>query len=165
LARLCLWTPRARLRARAAAAAVQHAWRTRCTLHLHTRPARARTHTHTHTHTLARARPRPRKSTRRGRKRAALLYVATYALSCATKHSGDYWVLMLGRLLGGVATSLLFSAFESWAVAAHNAAGAWPEGRWGAVTARAGPRAALWGRRVVCACAAPKQRHARARAL
>jgi hypothetical protein len=30
---------------------------------------------------------------------------------------------MLGRLLGGIATSLLFSAFESWAVAAHNAAG------------------------------------------
>jgi hypothetical protein len=30
---------------------------------------------------------------------------------------------MIGRLLGGIATSLLFSAFESWAVAAHNAAG------------------------------------------
>lgn len=59
----------------------------------------------------------------RGRKRAALLYVATYSLSCLTKHSSDYWVLMLGRLLGGIATSLLFSAFESWAVAAHNAAG------------------------------------------
>lgn len=59
----------------------------------------------------------------RGRKRAALLYVATYSLSCVTKHSSDYWVLMVGRLLGGIATSLLFSAFESWAVAAHNAAG------------------------------------------
>lgn len=59
----------------------------------------------------------------RGRKRAALLYVATYSLSCVTKHSSDYWVLMFGRLLGGIATSLLFSAFESWAVAAHNAAG------------------------------------------
>lgn len=59
----------------------------------------------------------------RGRKRAALLYVATYCLSCITKHSSDYWVLMIGRLLGGIATSLLFSAFESWAVAAHNAAG------------------------------------------
>jgi hypothetical protein len=30
---------------------------------------------------------------------------------------------MFGRLLGGIATSLLFSAFESWAVAAHNTAG------------------------------------------
>jgi hypothetical protein len=51
------------------------------------------------------------------------MYVATYSASCVTKHSANYWVLMLGRLLGGVATSLLFSAFESWAVAAHNAAG------------------------------------------
>lgn len=27
---------------------------------------------------------------------------------------------MLGRILGGIATSLLFSAFESWLVAEHN---------------------------------------------
>jgi hypothetical protein len=26
---------------------------------------------------------------------------------------------MLGRILGGIATSLLFSAFESWLVAEH----------------------------------------------
>eukprot|EP00798_Chlamydomonas_sp_ICE-L_P030094 gene30094-35059_t len=38
---------------------------------------------------------------------------------CATKHSSDYWVLMFGRFLGGIATSLLFSAFESWLVAEH----------------------------------------------
>ncbi|WIA21261.1 hypothetical protein OEZ85_000496 [Tetradesmus obliquus] len=60
---------------------------------------------------------------RRGRKRAALLYVATYSASCLTKHSASYWVLMVGRLLGGIATSLLFSAFEAWAVAAHNSNG------------------------------------------
>jgi len=58
-----------------------------------------------------------------GRKKAALLYVITYSLSCFTKHSSDYWVLMLGRLLGGIATSLLFSAFESWVVAEHFAKG------------------------------------------
>jgi hypothetical protein len=52
-----------------------------------------------------------------GRKKAALLYVILYVLSCATKHSPDYWVLMFGRFLGGIATSLLFSAFESWVVA------------------------------------------------
>ena len=45
-----------------------------------------------------------------------MLYVVTYSLSCLTKHSGDYWILMLGRLLGGVSTSLLFTAFESWLV-------------------------------------------------
>lgn len=59
----------------------------------------------------------------RGRKRAALLYVATYSASCLTKHSPNYWVLLVGRLLGGIATSLLFSVFEAWAVAAHNNSG------------------------------------------
>lgn len=54
-----------------------------------------------------------------GRKKAAMLYVVLYILSCLTKHSPDYNVLMLGRLLGGIATSLLFSAFESWIVAEH----------------------------------------------
>jgi hypothetical protein len=72
-----------------------------------------------HTHTpLPRFAPPPS-----GRKRAALLYVATYALSCATKHSSSYDVLLVGRLLGGVSTSLLFSVFEAWAVAAHAARG------------------------------------------
>ncbi len=54
-----------------------------------------------------------------GRKKASLLYVILYVLSCATKHSPDFTVLMVGRLLGGIATSLLFSAFESWIVAEH----------------------------------------------
>ncbi len=54
-----------------------------------------------------------------GRKRASLLYVATYTASCATKHSSSYRVLLVGRLLGGVSTSLLFSVFEAWAVATH----------------------------------------------
>ncbi len=58
-----------------------------------------------------------------GRKKAALLYVVTYTLSCFTKHSPDYWVLMVGRVLGGIATSLLFSAFESWVVGEHFARG------------------------------------------
>lgn len=54
-----------------------------------------------------------------GRKKAALGYVVTYSLSCVTKHSPNYWVLMVGRVLGGIATSLLYSAFESWLVAEH----------------------------------------------
>jgi MFS family permease len=54
-----------------------------------------------------------------GRKNAALLYVLTYSLSCCTKHSPNYYVLMVGRVLGGIATSLLYSAFESWLVAEH----------------------------------------------
>ncbi|CAM6117418.1 unnamed protein product [Calypogeia fissa] len=54
-----------------------------------------------------------------GRKRASITYCVTYILSCMTKHSPNYRVLMLGRILGGIATSLLFSAFESWLVAEH----------------------------------------------
>ncbi|GFP93678.1 molybdate-anion transporter [Phtheirospermum japonicum] len=54
-----------------------------------------------------------------GRKRASVTYCITYILSCITKHSPQYKVLMLGRILGGIATSLLFSAFESWLVAEH----------------------------------------------
>ncbi|CAK9145400.1 unnamed protein product [Ilex paraguariensis] len=55
-----------------------------------------------------------------GRKRACVTYCITYILTCITKHSHQYKVLMLGRILGGIATSLLFSAFESWLVAEHN---------------------------------------------
>lgn len=58
-----------------------------------------------------------------GRKRACLTYCITYILSCITKHSPQYKILMLGRVLGGIATSLLFSAFESWLVAEHNKRG------------------------------------------
>lgn len=56
----------------------------------------------------------------RGRKRACVTYCITYILSCITKHSPHYRILMVGRILGGIATSLLFSAFESWLVAEHN---------------------------------------------
>ncbi|KAL5707790.1 hypothetical protein ACHQM5_018651 [Ranunculus cassubicifolius] len=55
-----------------------------------------------------------------GRKRACVTYCITYILSCATKHSPQYKILMVGRILGGIATSLLFSSFESWLVAEHN---------------------------------------------
>nr|XP_043631846.1 molybdate-anion transporter-like [Erigeron canadensis] len=60
---------------------------------------------------------------KQGRKRACITYCITYILSCMTKHSPHYKVLLLGRILGGIATSLLFSAFESWLVAEHNKRG------------------------------------------
>jgi hypothetical protein len=65
--------------------------------------------------------------TRRGRKRACITYCITYILSCITKHSPQYRILMIGRVLGGIATSLLFSAFESWLVAEHNKVAAHPD--------------------------------------
>ena len=54
-----------------------------------------------------------------GRKLAALAYVLIYGASCVTKHWSSYQVLMLGRLFGGIATSLLFSTFEAWLVSEH----------------------------------------------
>ncbi|KAL6123042.1 PREDICTED: molybdate-anion transporter [Fragaria vesca subsp. vesca] len=69
---------------------------------------------------------------KQGRKRACITYCITYILSCITKHSPHYNVLMLGRILGGIATSLLFSAFESWLVAEHNKRGFEPQ--WLSVT-------------------------------
>ena len=58
-----------------------------------------------------------------GRKFNVLVFVLTYGLSCLTKHSPIFGVLMIGRLLAGVATSILFSAFESWLVSEHNRRG------------------------------------------
>lgn len=54
-----------------------------------------------------------------GRRRTCLLFGVLYSLSCVTKHFPSFYMLMLGRLLGGVATSLLFSSFESWMVSEH----------------------------------------------
>ncbi|GBG69212.1 hypothetical protein CBR_g3911 [Chara braunii] len=54
-----------------------------------------------------------------GRKAASITYCITYILSCFTKHSSKYGWLLLGRVLGGISTSLLFSAFESWLVSEH----------------------------------------------
>ncbi|KAF6162769.1 hypothetical protein GIB67_029038 [Kingdonia uniflora] len=51
-----------------------------------------------------------------GRKRACVTFCITYILSCITKHSPQYKILMVG----GITTSLLFSAFESWLVAERN---------------------------------------------
>jgi len=70
-------------------------------------------------HAAPRPPPCPRPHTCSGRRNACVIYVITYSLSCVTKHSPAYHVLMVGRVLGGIATSLLFSAFESWLVAEH----------------------------------------------
>lgn len=55
-----------------------------------------------------------------GRRSNALLYCLTYILSCVTKHSSSFHFLLLGRILGGIAYSILFSAFESWMVYEHH---------------------------------------------
>ena len=34
----------------------------------------------------------------------------------AVQHFNNWWILLFGRVTGGVATSLLFSVFEAWMV-------------------------------------------------
>jgi len=58
-----------------------------------------------------------------GRRKFTVLYAAIYAASCVTKHFKSFWILMLGRILGGIATSLLFSVFDSWLIRSHSDAG------------------------------------------
>lgn len=51
-----------------------------------------------------------------GRRRGCQLYCYLMCLSCLLTHSTTVCPLVLGRLLGGVADSLLYSAFEAWAI-------------------------------------------------
>merc|ERR1719321_647618 len=55
-----------------------------------------------------------------GRKRMVLVYCALHIASCMTKHVNHFGVLMVGRITGGIATSILFSVFESWLVYEHS---------------------------------------------
>lgn len=54
-----------------------------------------------------------------GRRLFVIIFAVVYLASCVTKHFKNYNMLMLGRLLGGVSTSLLFSVFEAWLIKAH----------------------------------------------
>ncbi len=54
-----------------------------------------------------------------GRRKMALAFAVIYTFCCVTKLSSSYWILMLGRVLGGISTSMLFSTFEAWYVYEH----------------------------------------------
>ncbi|KDO26128.1 hypothetical protein SPRG_08489 [Saprolegnia parasitica CBS 223.65] len=54
-----------------------------------------------------------------GRKRACLVYVALELVINVLEHVPHFGLLALGRVLGGLSTALLFSAFESWMVTEH----------------------------------------------
>ncbi|CAN0066184.1 unnamed protein product, partial [Hapterophycus canaliculatus] len=51
--------------------------------------------------------------------RSCLVQVAINAM----EHVPDMRLLLLGRVLGGISTSLLFTAFESWMVSEHRKQG------------------------------------------
>jgi len=61
-----------------------------------------------------------------GRKNGVMLYCVLEIIINGLEHYNDFTWLMVGRVLGGVSTSLLFSAFESWMVAEHRKRG-YPE--------------------------------------
>lgn len=54
---------------------------------------------------------------RYGRKRACLAFCVIYSGSCLSVLSSNLFVLFLGRALGGISTTLLYSVFETWMVA------------------------------------------------
>ncbi|KAJ3736755.1 hypothetical protein DFJ43DRAFT_1050641 [Lentinula guzmanii] len=58
-----------------------------------------------------------------GRKRICLAFCVTYALSCVCIFVPYLPILLIGRSLGGISGSILFSAFESWLISASNNAG------------------------------------------
>ena len=60
---------------------------------------------------------------RYGQKRACLVYVALELLINSLEHFNSMSLLLVGRVLGGVSTSLLFSAFEAWMVTEHRRRG------------------------------------------
>lgn len=58
-----------------------------------------------------------------GRRLNCIVFGILYSASCITKHFNDYNVLLVGRLLGGIATSILYSAFETWMIHEHKRQG------------------------------------------
>ena len=54
-----------------------------------------------------------------GRKRMTIVYFLIYMGSALCKPFQDYDILLLGRILGGIGTSLLTTTFESWMVSEH----------------------------------------------
>ena len=54
-----------------------------------------------------------------GRKKLCICYSFCYTTGCLTKLFPHYGILMFGRFLCGISTSLLFSVFESWMVCEH----------------------------------------------
>jgi len=54
-----------------------------------------------------------------GRKKLCMSFGFIYSICCLTKITSDFYVLLLGRVLGGISTSILFSTFEAWYINEH----------------------------------------------
>lgn len=58
-----------------------------------------------------------------GRKKACILYCLGEVVINILEHSTDMTTLLVGRVIGGLTTALLFTSFESWMVTAHRGSG------------------------------------------
>lgn len=58
-----------------------------------------------------------------GRKAGCILFCLLEIVINLLEHIPNMPVLLVGRVLGGLSTSLLFTAFESWMVSEHRARG------------------------------------------
>jgi len=58
-----------------------------------------------------------------GRKRSCIVYCLLEILINVLEHFENFPVLIVGRILGGISTNLLFSAFESWMATEHRRQG------------------------------------------
>ncbi|KAJ1490794.1 hypothetical protein T484DRAFT_2018513 [Baffinella frigidus] len=58
-----------------------------------------------------------------GRKRACIAFCLLEIVINLLEHVNNWELLILGRVLGGISTSLLFTAFESWMVSEHRRRG------------------------------------------
>lgn len=58
-----------------------------------------------------------------GRKRSCIVYCVLEIAINWLEHYKSFEILLLGRVLGGISTNLLFSAFESWMATEHRKKG------------------------------------------
>ena len=58
-----------------------------------------------------------------GRKRSCIVYCVLEIIINVMEHYENFTILLIGRVLGGISTNLLFSAFESWMTTEHRRQG------------------------------------------
>jgi predicted MFS family arabinose efflux permease len=58
-----------------------------------------------------------------GRRSGCIMYCVLELIINLLEHVNDFHLLALGRVLGGLSTSLLFTSFESWMVSEHRKRG------------------------------------------
>lgn len=83
-----------------------------------------------------------------GRKRSCIAYCVLEIIINILEHSHDFNTLLFGRVLGGISTNLLFSAFESWMTTQHRHLGfpeVWLEKTYAATSIGNGAMAVLAG--------------------